>query len=142
GMWPNRSLNEFIGKYKATVLWKQDKISESKELFQSLYSFLPESRKISFASDICNLELESGCSVDEFVGCKILVDQMKNEVNEYIREESLLTYIKTNKCGMTDIDDIIAETRMYVDDPKIQMYMAALKAKSLGKQQVAEQIFK
>ena len=138
-MWPNPALNEFIGKYKALTLWKQDKVSESKELFQNIYAALPERRKISFASEICNLEIENGCAVDN--GCKILVNQMKNQFSEYTQEDSLLTYIKTNKCGMTSIDDIIVEVRKYIDDPKIQMFLAAVNAQNLGKNKVAEQIY-
>lgn len=141
-LWLNKSLNNFIGKYKTLTLWRLDKTGESKELFQSTYAHLPEERRISFLSDVCNLEIEKSCSVGEFQGCKILVDKMKTESSDFIQEESLLTYIKTNKCGMTKVDDIIAEFRVYIDDPKIQMYLAAVKAQSDGKKSVAEQIYK
>lgn len=141
-MWPNKALNDFIGKYKTLTLWKLDKTSESKELFQSTYGYMPDSRKTSFLSDVCNLEIEKGCATNSFSGCKLLVDKMKTEVSESVSEETLLTYIKTNKCGMTDVDDIIAEFRVYIDDPKIQMYLAGVKAQSMGKNTVAEQIYK
>ncbi len=141
-LWPNKSLNDFIGKYKTLTLWKVDKTAESKELFQSTYGYLPESKKTSFLSDVCNLEIERGCSTEEFNGCKLLVNKMKTESSDYIQEETLLTYIKTNKCGMINVDDIIAEFKIMIDDPKIQMYLAAVKAQSMGKNTVAEQIYK
>jgi hypothetical protein len=141
-LWPNKSLNDFIGKYKTLTLWNLNKTNESKELFQSTYAYLPDDKKMSFLSDVCNLEIEKGCAVNEFNGCKLLVDKMKNETMEAVPEETLITYIKTNKCGMTKVEDIITEYRDSIDDPKIEMYLAALRAQNLGKNSVAEQIYK
>jgi len=141
-MWPNKALNDFIGKYRTLTLWKLDKTGESKELFQSTYGYMPESRKTSFLSDVCNLEIEKGCASTEFNSCKLLVEKMKTDMNESTSEETLLTYIKTNKCGMTEVDNIIAEFRIYIDDPKIQMYLAGVKTQDMGKTAVPPQIYK
>lgn len=141
-MWPNKSMNNFIGKYKTLTLWKMDKPSESQELFRSTYAYLPEDRKVSFLADVCNLEIEKNCAVTEFKGCQLFVDKMKNGNVEYVPDETLITYIKTNKCGLTDLDDIIANYKTQIDDPKIQMYLAAVRAQTMGKNSVAEQIYK
>lgn len=141
-LWPNKSLNDFIGKYKTITLWNLDKTNESKELFQSTYAHLPEDKKTSFLSDVCNLEIEKNCSVSEFSGCKLLIDKMRDDTNDSIHEETLLTYVKTNKCGMTDVEDVISEYRISIEDPYIKMYLAALRAQKMGKNSVAEQIYK
>jgi hypothetical protein len=141
-MWPNKFMNNFIGKYKALTLWKMDKPNEAQELFKSTYAYLPEDRKVSFLADMCNLEIEKNCAVTEFKGCQTFVNKMKNADADYIPDDTLITYIRTNKCGMTNLDDIIATYRMQIDDPKIQMYLTGVRAQTLGKNTIAEQIYK
>src|SRR5690606_28803087 len=141
-MWLNRSLNDFVGRYKALTLWKVDKVDESKGVFQSTYAYMPDSNKMSFVSEFCNLEIESECSISKQSACQILVDELKDGPKQYVPEETLLTYIKTNQCGMTDINYIVNNYRFYIDDPNIQMYLAGVKAKNEGKLLVANQIFK
>lgn len=141
-LWPNKYLNDFIGKYKTLALWKMDKPGESQELFKSTYAHLAEDRKVSFLADVCNLEIEKNCAVTEFKGCQLFIDKMKDSEKDDVPEETLLTYIKTNKCGMTDLDDIIVDYKSQIDDPKIQMYLAGVRAQTQGKNAVAEQIYK
>jgi hypothetical protein len=141
-LWLNKSLNDFVSKYKTLILWKMDKPGEARELFQSTYAHLPDNKKTSFLADVCNLEIEKGCAIGEFDGCKMLVNKMKDDSLETIQEETLLTYIKTNKCGLTTIEDIISDYKVSIEDPKLQMYLAGLRAQSLGKKSVAEQIYK
>lgn len=141
-MWLNKSLNDFLGKYRALTLWKLDKPEESRGVFQSTYAYMPDNSKISFASELCNLEIESGCAVSSKSACGILVEQLENGPRQQMPEETLLTYIKTNQCGMTDVKQIVDSFRFYIDDPKIQMYLAGIKAKSEGKNIAADQIFR
>jgi hypothetical protein len=140
-MFPNRILGDFLSQHKTLALKGLELNQQNDLLFETVYQQLSSKDRIDFLARSCYRDLAHVCG-KKVKSCQLLVKS--DDVPFYLDEESMLvvSYIKAARCSQADLDDVIADFKNRIEDPKLQLYMAAQKAESLNKDSVSKEIYK
>lgn len=135
----NKALSLFVGRSKAISLWNLDRQDEAEQLSQLASLDMEKQKRKTFLADMCRMEVENNCQTRENRACFWLKEDMASEA--VIDTDTILSLVKSQKCGVMEIQDVITQYRNKIEDPLVDLYLAGVRAKSLLKNDIAKEIF-